>query len=94
MANILKLSAEEAKEILSEDMENTEIVSDKITDTSRWLIHYELIFRYTDGKYYRTYYSVGATEQQDEGPWEYEKEVECYEVRKVEKMGYVWEKVE
>lgn len=53
---------------------------DKVIDNSRWSINHEIIFKDTDGKMYSTYYSVGATESQDESPWEYEDEIECTEV--------------
>ncbi|GAV11406.1 hypothetical protein [Paenibacillus sp. NAIST15-1] len=69
------------------------LIRDDITDNSRWSIHHEIIFKWTDGKFYRAYYSVGATESQDEAPWEYEDEVECVEVYQVEKMVKVWEDV-
>jgi hypothetical protein len=64
----------------------------EVTDTSRWSVHYDLIFEYK-GKFYKTHYSKGATEYQDERPWEYEDEVECVEVNQVEKMVKVWEEV-
>jgi hypothetical protein len=35
-------------------------------------------------------YSVGATEMQDESPWENEEEVECTEVELVEQTIKVW----
>lgn len=54
-------------------------IKDTIVDTSRWSIQHEIIFEY-EGKFYRTYYSVGATEMQDERPWEYDDTVECTEV--------------
>ena len=52
---------------------------DEITDTSRWSIHHRIIFAY-QGRFYETYYSEGATEMQDESPWEYDNQVDCYEV--------------
>lgn len=70
----------------------TEVVSTEMVDTSRWSIIYEMIFKYND-KFYRTCYSVGATETQDESPWEYEDEVDCFEVHQVEKTVLVWEAV-
>jgi hypothetical protein len=73
--------------------DGVEIIGDNIVDHSRWSVDHELIFRWTDGKYYETSYSVGATEMQDERPWEYDKEVECQEVRKVTKTIEVWEAV-
>jgi hypothetical protein len=54
-------------------------ILDEITNTSRWSIHHRIIFAY-QGRFYETYYSVGATEMQDEMPWEYDDEVECFEV--------------
>lgn len=67
-------------------------IENKITDTSRWSIHHEIIFT-DNGKFYSTHYSEGATEMQDESPWEYQDEVECTEVHIVEKLVKVWEAV-
>ena len=60
-----------------------EIISRDIIDTSRWSIHYELIFKLKD-KFYMTWYTEGATEQQDERPWECDNTVDCEEVEPVE----------
>lgn len=77
-------------DLLDDDGDPT--VYDKIIDTSRWSIHYERVFKH-DGKFYRTYYSVGATESQDESPYEYEPDmIECGEVKPVEKVVIVYEK--
>ncbi|MEK4122065.1 hypothetical protein [Lysinibacillus sp. FSL K6-0102] len=67
-------------------------VLDEITDTSRWSIHHRIIFKH-EGKFYETYYSEGATEMQDERPWEYEDEVECDEVELKEVKVLKWVKV-
>ncbi len=59
-------------------------VVDTVEDTSRWSVHYYLVFRVPgmpDGYAWETSYSVGATESQDETPWQYEDEVECTLVR-------------
>lgn len=45
----------------------------------RWAINYKIVFGY-NGKFYQTYYSVGATEYQYMSPWEHEDDVECVEV--------------
>lgn len=66
-------------------------ILDEITDTSRWSIHHRIIFTY-QGKFWETYYSEGATEMQDESPWEYEDEVECYEVELKEVKVKKWVK--
>ncbi len=56
-------------------------LEDKVIDSSRWSINHEIIFE-NDGKYWKTCYSVGATECQDERPWDDIDEVECTEVEK------------
>lgn len=78
--------------VLWEDAEGTEIVVNDIVDTSRWSNHYKLIFK-KDYKYYQTFYSRGATESQDERPWEYEDKVECVEVEPYEKIVIEYRKV-
>ncbi|MCP3686105.1 MAG: hypothetical protein GY861_25950 [bacterium] len=76
-----------------EEKEDIENISEEIIDTSRWSNHYEMIFRYSD-KFYRSHFSRGATESQDEQPYEYEPdEIECSEVKQVEKTVKVWEVV-
>lgn len=67
-------------------------IEDEVVYNTRWSIVHSIIFS-LDGKFYETEYSVGATEIQDESPWEYESEVECDEVYKVQKMVDVWETV-
>jgi hypothetical protein len=50
-----------------------------------------MIFKFED-KLYKTSYSTGATEYQDEDPYEYEDDViECPEVFPVEKTIIVYE---
>jgi len=81
--------------LLENDIPDGNSIKDDIIENSRWSILHEVIFTYTDGKTYSTSYSVGATEQQDERPWEYdEDEIDCFEVRQVEKVVKVWETVE
>lgn len=87
----MKFPKETLRELLWDKVDGFEVVEDKITDTSRWSIHYRLVFKH-DGKFYATSYSVGATESQDESPFEYEPdEVECKEVFPVEKILIVYE---
>lgn len=66
-----------------------QLVHSELLDTSRWSHHYEAVFKDVDsGKLYRTHYSSGATECQDESPYEYDgdeiefEEVEAYETKK------------
>lgn len=85
MSNI-KLS----KEILIKELDlPCSAIKDEVTVTSRWSISHRIIFEY-EGKFYKTYYSVGATEMQDESPWECENEVECIEVEEKEVMVKKW----
>jgi len=60
-----------------------------IIDSSRWSIQHKIVFAYED-KFYQAYYSKGATEMQDESPWEYEEEVECIEVELKEVKVMQW----
>lgn len=64
-------------------------LEDKVVDNSRWSIQHEIIFEH-EGKFYRTHYSVGATESQDERPWEYDDEVDCTEVIQQEVTVMAW----
>jgi hypothetical protein len=86
----IKVPKEKMLKILWEELEGTEIIENTIEDTDRWSTIHGLVFK-MDGKFYETGYSVGATEMQDESPWEYEKEVECVEVEpvKVEVVQYL-----
>ena len=68
-------------------------IVNKITDTSRWSIHHYIVFE-DEGKFYSTNYSEGATECQDERPWEYDDEIDCVEVelKEVTKLEWVIKK--
>lgn len=88
----LNLTADEARDILSEDNEDFRIIKDEIIETSRWsILHYLTVQRISDGKFFGSAYSEGATEQQDESPWEY-YEPEFVELVPVEKTVIVYEK--
>lgn len=75
------------------DLPYSDAIVDRIVDTTRWSIVHEIVFE-DDGKFYMTTYSEGATEQQDEKPWEYEEEVECTEVELKEVKVKKWIPVE
>jgi len=72
----MKLEKELLLSILNEDIDDNSpwsIVENDIIDTSRWSEIYSFtIHNKETDKYYNTTYSCGATECQDEGPWEYE----------------------
>lgn len=70
----LQLTKTEARNAISGDLDGFEVIKDEICDKSRWSINYELIIkRVSDNKFFRDYYSSGATESQDESPWEYDE---------------------
>lgn len=82
-----KFTKQELIEVCRDDSDYLEDVVTTLDDSSRWALQYTQVFRDTrDGKFYMTYYQTGATEQQDESPYEYEddeldvREVEPYEV--------------
>lgn len=79
------------KEYLTEELELPyNAIEDDVIDTSRWSILHEIVFQDNDGKFYKTSYSVGATECQDEAPWEYEDNITCYEVEKKKVVVEKW----
>lgn len=88
-----------SKKIFSKDYLMDELdlpytaISDKIIDTSRWSVLHKIVFE-DNGKFYSTTYSVGATEMQDERPWEYQTKVECTEVELKEVIVKKWIPVE
>ena len=89
----MKFEKQWLQDLVWEEHEEAEIIKNEIVDTSRWSVHHTLIFMFED-KYYRTYYSVGATENQDESPFEYEPDmIECEEVVPVEKTVIVYESI-
>lgn len=69
-------------------------IEDYFISHSRWAVNRRMVF--TDkasGKFYEATYSRGATEQQDESPFEYEDDlVECEEVHPVEAVITVYER--
>ena len=70
------------KEYLTEELGlpyDCKLIEDKVIDNTRWSVVHEIVFK-DKGKFYQTTYSEGATEYQDEKPWEYEDEVKCIEV--------------
>lgn len=76
------------------DATGFKILSDKVVGQSRWSVISELIFTepgQPEGEAWRTKYSSGATESQDEMPFQYAKTVKATRVRLVEKLVKVWQ---
>lgn len=74
------------KESWDEGMPDVKKVHSALIDTSRWSeIHEAVYLEVKTGKYWHTTYSVGATESQDERPYEYDgREIEFTEVKPIE----------
>lgn len=70
----MKLTSEEGRCIVFDEHGDwVSIKSPEIIETSRWSIRLTQVFRHVPTKkYYRLCWSEGATEQQDELPFEYE----------------------
>lgn len=86
----LKLTEELIEAIVyDEDLDSFELISEEINDTSRWSIHITVVFKYNN-RFWRTFYSKGATEYQDESPYENDDKV-AYEVFPVEKVVTCYE---
>ena len=85
------------KDYLLEDLEvpyfGECVKEDKIVDTDRWSEHHVVIFE-DDGQFWKTHYSKGLTEMQDEMPWEYEDTVEAFLVEEKEVLVKKWVEVE
>ncbi len=72
----LTLTRDEALAILDGDRTTYVLISDDIVDHQRWsVVHSIIIERKSDNKFFRGWYNVGATESQDESPWEYDAPV-------------------
>jgi hypothetical protein len=86
---------EDLLEVLDDSSEGLEKVSDTITGKSRWSLNHALVFREkATGRHFSVGYSEGATEQQDEGPWEHDPDdVEVTEVRPVQRTVTAYEPV-
>ena len=88
-----KFPKQELLNLLDDDpSEGYEIVVEpKLYETRRWSNCYEMIFSY-EGNFYSTTYSRGATEMQDESPYEYApEEIACTQVIPKEVTTIIYE---
>lgn len=70
------------------------LIEDEIIEVTRWSIIHKIIFEY-EKKFYQSVYSKGATEMQDESPYEYDGDmINCIEVEQKEVMVKQWVEVE
>ncbi len=81
------------------DVGEFKVVFDEIEGHSRWSVHYNCIIQnLTTGKFYDAYYSMGATEDQDESPFDCRNEdengdIELEEVEPYEVMVTKYRKI-
>jgi len=88
MAN--ELTKEEARELVWDGLDGWSVIETKTVGHSRWSIEKEaIIYNKESGKHYSLRWSEGATEQQDEEPFEY-SEPELVEVTHQEVMIKQW----
>jgi hypothetical protein len=87
----MEISKQEAQDLVFEGSGDTyEVLKTQLRDTSRWSTNKTVIFRRkADGVLFGADFSVGATEYQDEQPFQYEDPVKCYEVEEVLTPTYV-----
>ena len=91
MKEKLEFDGEIGQQIAWGDSADFTLLEDKITSHGRWTVtHCVIVQRNTDFKYFRSYYSVGATECQDQQAYEYNKAV-FEEVVPVQKTITVYE---
>ena len=72
----LKINKELLREIVGEyaQQERFEVVQNVISDHDSWSIYYDCIIKDKEtGKFYDASYSQGATESQDEYPFQYDE---------------------
>jgi hypothetical protein len=79
---MIEISKKTAQELVWEgESDGFTVVKKVITAHSRWAILYMLVFRRNDdGQLFGADYRVGATEYQDEEPFQYQDPVKCFEV--------------
>ena len=88
------LTPEDARDIVWEDHEDWQKIRVDIVDSTRWSIVYEGVFLHIpSNKHYLLGWRKGATEMQEEQPFEYEDEVEAKEVELVEVVVKQWREV-
>lgn len=78
------------KVFLEDIIEGHNIIEDKPIAHTRWAVRHRAIFQYED-KFYVLSYEVPATEYQEWDPFNGEKEVDCQEVKPIQKTITVYE---
>lgn len=87
----LNLSGEEGIDIIYGYSEDYKVIQDNIVSHGRWSVRHEIVIqRLSDGKYFKDSYSEGATEMQDESPYEY-NDPEFEEVFPIEQVTIIYQ---
>ena len=92
----MKLTRKEARNIVQADHQDWVLVPDTmaLTGQHRWTIDYVAVFQHVpSGRYYSLRWTEGATEMQDQDPFDYE-DPNPVEVQQVERTVKVWEPVD
>ena len=92
-----KFPKEFLQRMVGEDIDPSEgeQLDDELIDTSRWSTIHKMTFKADDGLIYQSGYSRGATESQDESPYEHDNElIECVQVESVEVMTVQYRQVQ
>ncbi len=85
------------KDMLESEPPGYTLLENESFAKGRWSIHYRLIFQHEShpGKFWQAQYSIGATEYQDERPFDNEGEfVRCLEVKPVQITKTIYVDVE
>ena len=87
-----EFSREVMQEIAQEDTDEYKIIETEIVDTTRWATVHVMVFKdLATSKCYRSYFNRGATEMQDERPYEYDNPIiKCHEVVEKEVLTKKW----
>lgn len=73
---MLDITTEDAQALASKDYDESiyNVISDDILGKTRWSYQRRLVVQtISDGRFWASVYSIGATESQDESPYEYGK---------------------
>ena len=84
MTTEITLTADEAEDVI---YNSANIVRDRITEHKRWCVVHELIFKRND-KLYRLIYKIGATEREEQHPFDEAETIKCKEVFEVPSVDY------
>lgn len=91
----MRLTAAEARSVVWEEHKDWKpVTSPKMEAHDRWTIGYSCVFKYNPtGKLYKFCYQRGATERQEERPFEYDEYYDPVEVEEVEEVVKVYRPV-